>query len=291
MILSGQLLGELVFSWRDIILVAEGGGFRPILIIVFGVGLLLSYGLYQSGKADRELATIIENTPLETVESLTAGRTEIKGTVKPLDDTVPEPFGNDECVYAEYRISERVEDNDDTSRNHLASGEKSYPFVVEDETGRIEIDESEMEYSPSTDFINTTTARVGRFPGSEYEAFVKGEKRGWDPSTSSRAMTLDADHKYFKKWLPVDTEVYVFGEAVPNDDESTGEGTNLSQDLKLVPDEKTGRLLISDYEAGVVESRLSRYGTLKWIIGFVFVAVFVLLLADHVIGIPGVTRF
>lgn len=267
-----------------LLLTTGNGEFQPILVVAFGLVALVGYGIYRDGAADRELSDAVETTPTEPIGAIDPGRAETEGIVRDLGETVRQPFGDDESVYARFRISESFDDDEETGPTASDSGEKAVPFAVEDDSGSAVIqavDDVEFRLSHK----DTSRVTGGTFPGDEYEAFVLGEHEDWDTSISKRQLDPQARQRYVQEWLPVGEEVYVFGRAVQAD-EADG-----SEDVEFVPDEETGRLVVSDYDPDKVQSRFGRHGLVKIVIGGAIAIVSLALLADHVLDLAGIARF
>jgi len=119
-ILENQFIQDFAFH-------AFASGAVPIII----TGLLVWYGFYFL-----RLKRQIENTPTSKVRSIAMGMVEVKGQAV-RSYALISPMSNTPCVY--YRLTKYKRDRNRQWRVSSISSSDNVPFMLEDETGRVEI--------------------------------------------------------------------------------------------------------------------------------------------------------
>ncbi len=239
------------------------------------VGMLLvsvgGYGLYV-GHERRGPYELVTETPTTTARQLSApGRVELKGTVEVADEgagTFSSPIGRRECVLAAWSVEEYSERGKHSRWQTVASGVRSVPFFVADETGRVLVDVGDhadgggllgvSENAAASDGVTAgpVLAEFDRFPvaatvGAEEPApdhvarFVAGE-RSVDQQTGSITNVVDigtahGDRRYYERTLAPGDDVYVLGDAVPRDPDAD---VFRAEDLVVRPGEE--RFVVSN---------------------------------------------
>lgn len=266
-----------------------------ILSVVFLVSL---YAVYW-GFGQWKLSRLIQDTPTEKVRSMSAGRTELEGTVREADGTVDPPYTESEAVYVDWSAQRRERHRDDDGNveyrwETVASGREVYPFALEDDTGRALIradaDDPTVDIN-GDDHRTTVTYHQGEQPPAAVSQFVNGgDAEGGAEAESgdggfidsavdavSDAMDRQALHdtghrrRYKQSVLPVGSHVYAFGSAQPRQDASMEAG---QQDLlELRRHEGTDRFLISDSEEEELQESYSRRGPVVMALGLLVSAV------------------
>lgn len=201
---------------------AEGDGyFEMLLLSVFAVvggvaGMVHGFRL-------RKQRNLIQETPTEDVESLSAGVSEVAGTARPHPEhgTIPAPFSEDECLVAEWEIEEYESDDDGGHWETVARGVESVPFHVDDGTGKLLVDPHE---DAVLDVDEDAEPRIrvdsGESPPSAVESFVARE-----PSVGASGDSLlgvlnfgsAGDRRYYHHLIRPGEEVYAFGYVEPRE--------------------------------------------------------------------------
>lgn len=104
------------------------------LIILLPIGLISLYFGYKFWKKH----SILRGTPVEPITSLSAGYSEVKGKISPINDkTVTNPVTGDECVFYRKKIQKRKNSFKKRSRkwSTIKKKTKSPPFLIEDDSG------------------------------------------------------------------------------------------------------------------------------------------------------------
>lgn len=217
---------------------------------VFGVGVFL---LYQ-GWRFYSFGSVIRNTPTAKPGSVAAGRAEVSGVAQHDGDPIEVPFLDEECVYMEWTLEERVDDE----WEERAAEQRLDPFYLAGESGRVLVcvdqhpnpDELPWEYD-SVRFDESERDRVDAFL-ADYRR-TRGEGVRTDPSTTldpassdnpavTSADEIDAGSDSSDRWrfvvrlLPPGTDLYVFGSIEPQYGRS---------DIGFEPDPSTGRFIIN----------------------------------------------
>lgn len=137
-------------------------------LVAFAVGFLIGLYLIVRGARAFQRAKLIANTPPERVRSIAVGRTEVHGHTRVADDVLCEPFGDDLCLYREWKVQEYKQTGDDDEKKWTTvdSGSEAVPFYVADDTGEILIEpnaETDFEIS-SANSDRTELSKGARLP-------------------------------------------------------------------------------------------------------------------------------
>jgi hypothetical protein len=238
-------------------------------VVLVGVGI---YGLY-FGVVRREPYELVTGTETTAARDLsTPGTVELEGRVPTDATTFPSPIQGRECVLAAWSVEEWDERNDGSLRDdrgvRKASGVWSRPFEVEDDTGRVGVApgdhaESRGLLTPVTDtaasdgvtagpvvaefreFPVAETVAPGDEPPERIREFV-GSERAVDRQTGSITNLIDPSHghrhrRYAERTVAPGDEVYVLGEAVPENPDAVGDFR--TEDLTVRPGD--GRMVVS----------------------------------------------
>lgn len=147
-----------------------------VALAFVGALLIIFWGFqtYQFGR-------IIRDTPPEPVSGVAMGRTELVGSVHPATKLFDKPFTDGKCVYADFRVREYRESNDDDENDRWETVQHetvSPPFYLDDGTGQMLVepnDETLYELSGAC----STTISVGRreSPPDTVQEFLGGSHR------------------------------------------------------------------------------------------------------------------
>lgn len=234
----------------QIVPLQSDSGVNPLVpLFIVGFGLLLVYGGFRKWQQRR----LIEDTPTEKVRSAAVGRTELSGTVEPIDGvgTLEQPFTDGQALVATYEVEEWREDHDDNSRwETIERDTRVTPFELDDGTGRMRV-EPESDATIEISDGNTTQFRVGanETPPDEVVAFFEREY-GADEDAGLVQKVLQAGpgardsdrRRYTQEVIPPGEDVYLLGGARPADG---ARGSNAER-LVLGHDEGSGEFIISD---------------------------------------------
>lgn len=218
------------------------------LALVVG-GLWLIYDGYTRWQQVR----LVEDTVTEPVRSVAAGRTEVYGTCKPVEEPIDRPFSDDECVLAVWEI----EEYDDGDWETIASEIRYTPFVIDDGTGAIRV---EPETGMSTRIsernrkeFETGTTKWSKEPEPIRE-FIASREDLHQPATG---LVFRKKRRYRESVIPPGEEVYVLGGAHVEEDAT---GSNPER-LALSRHRASGEFIVSDRpqeELVDVDQRLAR---------------------------------
>lgn len=231
----------------------------PAYLVLFVIGL----GLIYLGFRRYRTSQLIANTPTQSVRSLAAGRAELEGIARTAERTLDQPFTEGSCVCAAYEIEEERETDDDDDEMEwvtLAEGQLAVPFYLEDDTGRVLIEATDVDLVISDE--NETEITVDEResdPVYVFEFLRNGGPVDDDGTVVSKLDGIephvDRRRRYSQSVLPVDEDVYVFGYAEIRDDQPE---TSVETEDRLVMtgDEMTGRFVVSDMDEERVSSSL-----------------------------------
>ncbi|MCU4974621.1 hypothetical protein OB955_18020 [Halobacteria archaeon AArc-m2/3/4] len=292
---------------------------------VFGYALLFLVGLFlvYTGFRKYKTSQLIANTPTQNIRSLAGGRAEIVGTATPGDDLVEKPISEGKCLYAQYRVEERRtirlgKGNKKKWRVWVAvdEGEIGHEFYVEDETGTVPIDPTDVDLTVDDANTTRTTVRTDEETPEAVAQFESNRPDGQSESIGQRIVdelhpanislrsmlrlyaivsaplwTLVSNvnpskrRRRYTEWVVEPGEdVYVFGNAKEQTDKSESAITT-DERLVMTRDEMTRRFVISDAgdEAGAAKSL--RRQTPLWMGGGVLLSIASLYLMLVLLGL------
>lgn len=200
------------------------------LVLVIGLGFFVAVGMLTWARKRYKKYRLVTDTATESVRSMAVGQTELHGRAQPFAQTYPQPFKSGECVASKWQVMEWDEknpnDDDDSSQGWVPKygGRQGEKLVLEDETGAVTIEH------PPWHMIDRESVTQGRLdnviegsvldrwfdagPNEEVAAFLEDEDI---PLRSSNR------RQYRQRVVPVDAELYAFGQATRWDgaDEAT----------------------------------------------------------------------
>lgn len=111
-------------------------------VVLGGVVVLVGLALLWRGTSYYRLGKLVLDMPTENIRSASLGRTELEGRVEPAEYVVDRPFSEGQCLYADYRIRQRVDDNRNRWKAYATIFEHTVavPFHLNDGTGRVRVD-------------------------------------------------------------------------------------------------------------------------------------------------------
>lgn len=179
-------------------------------------GLVGLVGLYaiRTGFVRWRERKLIEDTPTETIGSISVGPSEINGTVVTGDQTpLSAPFSDDECVVAWYEVEEYRDRTDVFSWQTIDSGLRHTPFYVTDGTGTILIEPHDSTvYDLDMDDESVVYVDSSDRGSKVIQQFVESHD---SLSFPSRRLGKKNDRKYKQNLIRPGDEVYVFGTVHP----------------------------------------------------------------------------
>lgn len=198
-----------------------GGGLMAPGLFAFLASLALvvggAFGVYR-GWHQRAERQVIRSTPTTDVLSITPGPVEVVGTARPTEEgPLRAPFSEDDCLIAEWEITEYEEAGKHSSWNTVGRGVVSTPFFVDDGTDAalvrpegvrldveetaertIEVPTTEDPPEPVQAFLELDTT-----PGQADEPLLPGLDWG----------QMTGDRRYTQHLVRPDETVYVHGTA------------------------------------------------------------------------------
>lgn len=222
----GIIAGVVAVAITDLtgmVLQSSSGDYRVFLAIIGG-GLYLVYDGFNRWKQMR----LVQDTATEQVRSAAAGRTELNGVGRPLDEPVERPFGDEDCLAASYEIKG---DDRDGRTTHSESWHTT--FQIDDGTGTMRVEpDNQTTFRFDDDNVRRITVQADEQAPPEIESFLQRTDGVENRSSASRL--------YTERWIPVDEELYVLGGAEPV--ESTDA---TSSELVMRRDEASEEFIVS----------------------------------------------
>ncbi|PSQ48930.1 hypothetical protein BRD19_05285 [Halobacteriales archaeon SW_7_65_23] len=132
-----------------------------LLLLFLLIPLVVGLGMVHEGFKQFRIRQRVRDTPTETPGAVAVGRTEVSGVARPAEQTCRAPFTDEECLYVQWKISERSTDADG-GWELLDLGVSVSPFYVEDETGRVLVDPTRGAVSSAVVMDESSGSRRGR---------------------------------------------------------------------------------------------------------------------------------
>lgn len=221
------------------------------VILVALLGMTTTGAKYiHSGFKRRKQRELIEETPTAEVESVSIGPTELKGTVKPLDDVLEAPFTDEECLYCTWEVEEWQQTDDGNSWETIDAGTRYRSFLLDDGTGEIRVDtrsSAKWEVANGTFRCNVTADETPPEGIQQFLQRVDDVDAPGDPSLLDVGRQ-EGDRRYKQKLLKPGEEAYVYG-AVRTDEEyetdlAVGPDTSrVDTEMFFIADQREERLL------------------------------------------------
>ena len=189
--------------------------------IVLG-GMFIAGGLrliYNDFDKWREMRAI-QDTPTETVRSVAAGRTKVKGVARPVREPIGHPFGDRDCIAVAYEI-EKLQKRRKTRTlrrkwKTTSTGVAIEPFELDDGTGTIRVDARDVNAEFSDEYTRQMTVKGRDEPPPELVEFVNYHTDRFSLGLSGlTGMAFSDPRRYTIQWIPVGEELCVLGDAEP----------------------------------------------------------------------------
>jgi len=242
-------------------------------VFVLGVALLvIGYKSYRFGR-------IIRDTPTSTPGSAAAGRAEVEGIARPVDEPIESPFTGEAALCLDWTIEERVPARGDEYKwVERAAETRLEPFYLEDprdgRRGRVLV-RADKHPDPEQLPWEYDSRRFTRAESDEVEAFLATHSTDDNPAattnpavTEDPAATTDPRHddevqyRYIKRLIPPETTLYVFGSL---------ELQHGYSDIGFETDEETGMFVINRTNETWIASEAYWIGLLALSAGLAFV--------------------
>jgi len=175
--------------------------------IVFALSSFISVMSFFSARTSKKEYELMSATKTSSVRDLKSGPAEVAGCTKVKTAGIRSPWSNRECVYYRFQVDEAHKNGWSTLIDDTAPSS----FLVEDETGEIEILVSEGEMD----------LRVDRQSESGYGNDAPDQLRNlltsrYDKDT--QWFGFNRTLRYIETYLEPGDKVYVFGQASQADD-------------------------------------------------------------------------
>ncbi|MCL9814348.1 E3 ubiquitin ligase family protein [Natranaeroarchaeum aerophilus] len=252
--------------------------------------LLVPLGLYIGyvGLRKYQTSQLIANTPTQKARSVAGGRAELEGKAVPANGTVPKPLSDGDCVYGQYEVQERRIIRIPTGKNRksmripvwvtVGRGDIGQPFYIEDDTGRVPVDPSDLDLLVENG-TGTRTARTDERTPPDVQQFeehhdIDGDNKGFIERTkddfhptnisvrtllkywayvSSPFLNLFMSlglfsrqrRRYVERYIEPGEEIYVFGNAREQENKAA-DAIETEDRLLITKDEMTNRFVVSD---------------------------------------------
>lgn len=236
------------------------------VLVVVGGGIL--YGELP------ELQTvyhILRDDPLPVRElARKSSPAEIEGTARPTDEgkTVFAPLTQTECLAYEYEAQELKSSGNNNYWETLDEGGASAPFLVEDDTGAVRIDNSEAALHLED---HTTRVKSGEEPPptiAQYISRTPDVDRTQTVNLIVTELDYSNDQRFIERRLDIGESAHAYGtvERAP-----TGEWGSRLVDAQLTADEETP-LVVSDSSERGTAWHIAKRPLVGTAVGVVFLA-------------------
>jgi len=243
------------------------------LAVLLAFGAIGTYSLVRGGQRFLKVYHVLRNDPrpIRDVDGY-RGPVEIEGRAVAGDPgTVTAPFTAAECLAYTYEVEELRSSGKTQSWKTLDAGTGGVNFVVEDGTGRVEVDptgadvhfeDHSVTVSPGTELPDRLREFVERTPN------VDPQDRTVDLRVTQ--LSLGNRQRFTERRLDVGEQVYVYGQATSG--RTVEWGSNLV-DALVADGEGTPVFVIADTDERGTAWRIARTGLWKVGIGVVTLGV------------------
>ncbi len=236
-----------------------------LVVFVFGAlgGILFVLGLSNLSRGLEQLRRWLRVRGLssEPIQSVLAGPVEVSGACQPGSETLTQPFGGGDCVFAYWEVYEKGR------AGPIARGTQSSQFRLEDDTGSVLVEDPVSGSSKAVPEIatdeETGSARLqyGSIGGGDLDipavvvrlargtvetGVVEADEQPPEPivewcRANKIPPTSDNERQYVQYLLPVGATVRVRGEA--------RQSTNGTEEFfRIGRDSVSGQLIVTDGE-------------------------------------------
>jgi hypothetical protein len=231
---------------------SEGLIAATIVTVVFGIPLI-GIGLYHRPKYKK--AKIIHQLMLDTettaIGSLKPGPVEIRGRVSSSMPPAPSPWAQKPCVFYHFHVEQQRHQENNTYWVDYINDRRSDPFLVEDETGSVDIIPGEGEFEINADHFT----RSGMFNDAPEDLRAMLSTRyGQD----TQGLIFNKTLRYHECILENGDEIYIFGEVKQKD----GKLVIGAGEMPLIISENGEASGEANYAAKVSQYRGTYYGFL-----------------------------
>lgn len=199
-----------------------------VLVVGFVGGLAMVWDGFSTWRKSR----LVEDTPRERVRSVAAGRTELQGTVLPIDDTRSAPFSDDEYLLARWEVEAYRSDDDGKSWVTVEEELDWVPFELHDGTDAIRIDPAPDGTIEIEEGLRTQI-EVGRLDAepAPVREYLRERSDVALPDRSGVTGSLFSEkRRYTQSIVPPGETCYVLGAAQPEPVADGGEELVLGED-------------------------------------------------------------
>lgn len=217
-----------------------------VILLAFVLGVVV----FVYGFREYRRRSLVANTPTSKVRSLAVGTVELEGDAKAGEQVFKSPFSGNDCVLYEYKIEEYRQSGDDSDWVTIDQGQTDQPFYLDDGTGKVMVNPIGADLRLPQD----ERYRVGSFDElpDAAQQFVR-ENSDVDTQTDE---WFEEDRRYTEWYIGTDENVYVFGKALPREDD-TGSVTN-PENAVINADRNTPMFVISDRSEEEVLSSMTK---------------------------------
>ena len=222
-------------------------------LLLLIIGLLLSIWFFSKYKDIKKISDLMSSTQTSSIENLVDGPTEICGIVSKCESPSISPWGKQKCVYYNFHVEIDREGEESNYWETYVSDEKTNPFFIEDSTGRVIVDTSNVEFVLKADkFSKSGGFLFGNEPDPYLEQLLHSKY-----GRKTRGFIFNKKLRYTETTLELGENVYIFGDA-------TRLGDNWIMKDGVMP------LIISDKGGAVIENKHTRQVTKNLILTFLF---------------------
>ena len=240
---------HLLITSYDFFLLAEID-LRIIAVIMLIAGPLLAFWCFDLWRKERRIYKLMSRTKTSSINQLTEGPAEIRGRAAISEEPLISPWGKQKCIhYCFHAEAYVISPNNKFHWETLTIEKDTLPFIVNDNTGRVVVDSSKIEFDLKKDkFFDSSSTKSG---DSDLKQLLQYRYAITAPNAKFRCTETS---------LKLDEEVYAFGDAM-----RLGNGWVLHDGI--MP------LIVSDKGGAAVEKNRSNQVIINGILALVFAAV------------------
>ncbi|MFC6953146.1 GIDE domain-containing protein [Halorubellus litoreus] len=191
-----------------------GGNLLPLAFL--SMFLLVGLGVAAYGVANLRTYVQLKSMTPTDAHAVGSGLVEVEGEAAPGPRTLEAPFSGEECLAYEFEVERYHADDDGSNWQTKASGTRTVPFLVTDETGTVGVKPTEAGLSVDRDY--RIVVGNDEQPPARVRAFLARED-DLDHDTASfdvAGISIGGDrHRFTERRLDPGESAYAAGRAEP----------------------------------------------------------------------------
>ena len=177
-----------------------------VLTILF-IGAFTCWYFFKSSRKCKRVFDMMESTRTSPIAQIQSGPAEVRGRVKAKGEPLVSPWGKRKCVYYKFEVTRYKGSGNDESASTYVEDERSVPFLLQDDSGEMEVESTEAKFQLRQDkhrysgMFDSPSVSLKKLLKTRY-----GKKtKGW---------IFNKKLSFEETSLELNEQIYVFGSAV-----------------------------------------------------------------------------